>query len=98
MMIPEKKKAIGIILSKYRPDGTMHDGGAVLKNEEELNAEHEALKSHAADIIEAIHSKSAHDLMVALVSFLEQHELHEESESEEEEKAEHSDISNFEEK
>jgi len=89
MIIPGSKKPIGVIISSMHKDGNMSDGITPIKNEEEIDANKEALKSHAADMIEAIHSKSAHDLMKALYSFLEEWQMHEEGESEEEEKAEH---------
>ena len=94
MIIPNKKKAIGVILANYKPDGSMSHGGDVMPEPEaehdEVNVQQEALKSHAADMIEAMHNKSAHDLMEALYAFLEQREIHEEQESPEEEAQEHS--------
>lgn len=92
MMIPSKKKAIGVILSKYKPDGTYSDGGEV-KNEVAMDVEHSALHSHAEDMIHAFHNKSPADLVRAMNNFMEEHELHQEKEVEEP-----SDYSGFEEK
>jgi hypothetical protein len=80
MIIPDKKKAVGIIISKMKPDGSFSEGGEAMQNEEEMDSDMEAKKSIAADIIEAMHSKSAHDLMVALEAFFEEcdREPHEE--------------------
>lgn len=89
MIIPDRKKAVGLIISKMKPDGT-HENGAEVKNEEEIDEHDSALQAHAEDIINALHNKSASDLARALNNFLEEHDMHEESESPEEEREEHS--------
>jgi hypothetical protein len=90
MIIPGKKKAFGIMISKLHKDSGMKDSSVAMKNEESIDEKSEALHSHAQSMIDAIHSKSPADLVEAMKSFLEEHDLHEASESKEEEKAEHS--------
>jgi len=88
-MIPDNKKKIAtLIVSKFKPDGSATED-TPMKDEEEIDADSEALKACAEDMMIAIKSGSAHDLMQALKAFLETHEQHEESESPEEEAAEH---------
>lgn len=89
MIIPDRKKAIGVILSKMKPDGSQVEGGE-MKNEEHIDEHEQALHSHAEDILSALHNKSAADLAKALNNFLEEHDMHEQEESPEEERAEHS--------
>lgn len=81
MIIPSKKKAVSVIISKMRPDGSMNEGGEV-KNEVEADVKDSALHSHAEDMISAIHNKSPSDLMHAMRNFLSEHELHEEKSEE----------------
>lgn len=85
MIIPDKKKAVGIILSRMSPEAPK----APEMEMSEENHREEIMKAIAADILEAMHSKSAHDLSNALCAFLEQHDLHEASESAKEEASEH---------
>lgn len=87
MIIPNKKKAASIIVERMHPNEGYAKGGEVEKSDEEVHQE--AMKSIAADILQAIHSKSAEMLKSSLMSFLEQHDMHEASESPEEEAAEH---------
>lgn len=82
MIIPDKKKAVGVILSKYKPDGTYADGGEV-KNEEQVMPDMEAFHSHAESIMSAIHNKSPGEFVTAMRNFLSEHELHEDQEQEE---------------
>lgn len=90
MMIPDKKKAMGVILSRYKPDGTMSEGGEV-KNEVEMDVKNSALHSHAADMITAIHNKSPSEFVSAMNNFLEEHQLHQdEPESDKEEPSDYS--------
>lgn len=70
IIIPDKKKAVGIILSRMHPEAPKAEEAP-----KEESHRHEILKSIAADILEAIHSKSADDLYNALCSFMEQEEL-----------------------
>lgn len=79
MIIPSKKKAVGIIISKMKDGGAMEDS-APMKNEEEMDENMEAKKSIAEDIMTAMHNKSSHDLMVALEAFFQEcdREPHEE--------------------
>lgn len=76
MIIPEKKKAVGIIMAKYKPDGTYADGGEV-KNEEQIMPDMAPFHAHAQSIMSAIHNKSPGEFVTAMRNFLDAHELHE---------------------
>lgn len=79
MIIPGKKKAFGIMISKMHKDGKMDEGPA-MKNEVELDVKDSALHSHAEDMISAFHNKSPSELVSAMKNFLEEHGLHQENE------------------
>lgn len=76
-IVPDKKKAVSVILSKFGKAGE-----TPVKPEEELNEHDGAMKAIAEDILMAIKSESAHDLMMALKAFDEECDLGQE-ESEE---------------
>lgn len=81
-MFPEKKKAVGIIISKYGKDGKYKDGGEV-RDEHELEPGKAALHEHASDMISAFHNKSPSDLLRAMDNFLKEHQLHADKDGEE---------------
>lgn len=81
-MIPDRKKAVGLIISKMHPDNKMSDGGEV-KNEVEMDVKDSALHEHAKDIFSAIHNKSPHEFVQAMKNFMEEHQLHQDKEGEE---------------
>lgn len=71
MIIPSKKKAVSVIVSQFRPEPPMNEpmphmaeGGEMESDPSEI-----AKKAIASDIIEALHAKSADDLMEALEAF-----------------------------
>lgn len=66
MIIPDKKKAVTVILSKMGESSHSEQ-----MPEEEMDHDKQALLSIAQDIIAAFDKKSAHDLMVGLQSFWE---------------------------
>lgn len=80
MIIPEKKKAVSVILSKFKPDGSERTPDIEVKPEEEINEHDESLKAIAEDIMSAVESKSAHDLLVALRAFISECSMHEDDE------------------
>lgn len=63
MIIPDKKKAIGLIVSKFDGKGNMED-----VNSEESGHD-DAMKAISEEILEAIKNGSAQDLMMALQAF-----------------------------
>jgi hypothetical protein len=63
MIIPQKKKAIGVILSK------MHGPDQEVKEEHSMNEHDEALKVIASELMHAIESKSAMGVVDALKAF-----------------------------
>lgn len=68
MIIPDKKKAVTVILSKLRPDGseTRQD----VLPEDEMDENDSDLKAIAEDMLHAYESKSASDLVTALKAFI----------------------------
>lgn len=80
-MFPERKKAVGVILSKYGKDGKYKDGGEVRKTEE-LEPGKAALHEHASDMISAFHNKNPSDLLRAMNNFLDQRQLHQDKDDE----------------
>lgn len=82
MILPEKKKAVGIILAKYKPDGSMAHGG-VVNNEEQVDPNMEAFHSHAQSIMSAINNKSPAELVSAMKNFIEEHQMHQDKDGEE---------------
>lgn len=64
MIIPDRKKAVTVILSKMRGDGS--EKSQEVKSEESLDPHNEALKTISEDILQAISDKSAMDLSTAL--------------------------------
>lgn len=82
MIIPERKKAAGVILSKYKPDGSYADGGTV-KSEEQVMPDMAAFHAHAESILSAVHNKSPGELVQAMKNFLAEHEAHSDKEDEE---------------
>lgn len=81
MMHGDKKKAVGIILSRMNPEGKMAEGG-VVKNEAGIDPQDAALHAHASDMMSAIHNKSPGDLVRAMKNFMEEHQLHEDKDDE----------------
>lgn len=67
MIIPDTKRAAGIIMGKIGSMGTSE-----VKPEEEVDPKVEGLRAAAEDILHAIETKSSHDLMQALQAFLSQ--------------------------
>jgi hypothetical protein len=86
MFFPDRKKVATIILAKHSPEG---DHSMPIAPEETVGDHDEDFKSACEDIMQAIHEKSPHDLMLALKAALEIHDAHEATESPEEESAEH---------
>ena len=84
MIIPEKKKAAGIIVSKYHPDGSFSEGGQVKQSPQDSDmSEHlQAKSSHADSMINAMHNKDPHALVEAMDNFLREHQLHQDKEDE----------------
>lgn len=81
-MIPDRKKAVGVIISRMKPDGAMHEGGEV-KNEEQVDPNMEAFHSHAQSIMSAIHNKSPGEFVSAMKNFLAEHEAHQDKDEQE---------------
>lgn len=69
---PDKKSVSALILSKMKPDAEVAN--------EEVDPKMEGLKASAEDIIGAIQSKSAVDLVSALNSYFDQKEQEEDAE------------------
>lgn len=68
MIIPDKKKAVTVILSKLKPSGG--ESLTRVKPEEEMDPAQGALKAIAEDLLSAIDSRSASDLAQALGAFM----------------------------
>lgn len=68
MIIPDRKKAVSVILSKMKPHG-MAEGGEV-KDEAPVDAKDGALKAIAEDMLMAVEQKSPMDLVNALQAFM----------------------------
>lgn len=83
MIIPEKKKAVSAIISRFGQKDPMKlsNGGPV--GMEEAPDMSEAKKAHASSMIDAFHNKDPESLVHAMNSFLEEHQLHEEKDKEE---------------
>lgn len=74
IMSDNKKKAVSVILSRIKPDGTTEDGPS-MKPEENMDSGDEALRAIAEDIMQAFHNKSTNDLMEGLRAFFHELEL-----------------------
>lgn len=70
MIIPDKRKAISVILARHNTSGVQDH--AEMKPEHEMDDGDANLKSIAEDVIRALEQKSAHDLMMALRAFVSQ--------------------------
>lgn len=70
MIIPDKRKAVSVILARHNTDGVQDM--AQMKSEHEINDGDANLKSIAEDMIRAFEQKSAHDLMRSLSAFISQ--------------------------
>lgn len=68
MIFPDAKKSATMILSKMSKGGDPSPMQEV-KSESEIDPSMDGLKSAAEDVLQAIDSKSGHDLMMALKAF-----------------------------
>lgn len=68
MIFGDKKKAIGVIMSRINEDGR-ETGSATLKNEASLDEKGEAMQAIGSEILSAIQGGSAIDLAQALQAF-----------------------------
>lgn len=83
MFIPEKKKAVSVIIERMHKNSRYGHGGEV-EMESEMPPHLEAKAAHADSMIEAMHNKDPHALVAAMNAFLNEHELHQEEPEEEE--------------
>ena len=67
MIIPDKKKAVSVILARMNPGGK--EKQQEVKSEAPMNDDDAALESIAQDIMQAIKDGSAQDLVMALKAF-----------------------------
>jgi hypothetical protein len=73
VFLPDKKKAVSVILAKMKPGGG--ESHQEIKPEAEINDHDEILKSIAEDLMQGVKDGSAHDVMMALKAFMDQIEL-----------------------
>lgn len=83
MIIPEKKRAVAMILSQKHKEPHMSEGGSV-PEDSAMSPHLEAKAAHAASMIGALHNKDPHAMVEAMDNFLREHELHQEEDKEEE--------------
>lgn len=65
MIIPDRKKAIGLIISRFDGKGNMEDSIDI----DEGDGKNDAMKAIAEEILQAIQNGSVDDLMMALTAF-----------------------------
>lgn len=80
MIIPDKKKAVGLILSKMAPDGS--EKQMDVKSEEAIGQGDEALHAICEDILMAVKDGSALQLAEALKAFSASYDGQDESQGE----------------
>lgn len=82
MIFPDPKKSATMLLSKMNKDGESKE--MEVAPESDLPGTDMGLKSAAEDVMQAIHDKSPHDLMVGLKSFFDMCDSDTEEEDDEE--------------
>lgn len=87
MFIPEKKRAVAMILAgKHKEPQHFSEGGQPKEDSEDsdMSSHLEAKAAHASTIIGALHNKDPHEFVAAMDRYLTEHQLHQDKKGEDE--------------